>query len=299
VSYKPHHQPVLLQETLELLAPQPGESVLDVTLGLGGHALEICERIGSTGMYIGLDADEANIAIATEHLKKHEDKLQVIHSNMAELPNIFEDTVDIVFADLGLSSPHIDEPERGFMFREDAPLDCRYDRSQGLTAAEWIAQRSDKNLVAILQRYGELRQSYRLATAIKEALPQTTRELFNAIESVVGYRVKNVAPQVFQALRIELNRELESVEVLLRSLESLLKPGGRCGVMSYHSLEDRLVKQVFKQLATPTIDELTGQITEESPWKIITKKPVVPTQEEIDLNPRSRSAKLRIISRNS
>jgi 16S rRNA (cytosine1402-N4)-methyltransferase len=295
VTYKPHHQPVLLKETLELLAPKEGETVLDLTLGLGGHALQICKHIGKEGKYIGLDADEANIAIAKENLKDHADILQVIHSNMAELPNVFTDTVDIVFADLGLSSPHIDDPTRGFMFREDAPLDCRYDRSQGITAAELIEDHTANGLAGVLFHYGELRQSHKLAKAIKEAAPQTTRQLFTAIESVVGYRVKSIAPQVFQALRIKLNRELESLEVLLTSLESIVNPGGRCGVMSYHSLEDRLVKQAFRQLSAPEIDETTGQITKHSPWKVVTKKPIMPTQAEIDLNPRSRSAKLRVI----
>lgn len=287
------HTPVLLKEVIELLDPKKGETVLDVTLGLGGHAFEFLKK---TDNLIGLDADKDNLDEAEKKLKEAGGSCELHHTNFSQLKELNLPEVDIVFADLGLSSPHIDGADRGFTFREDAPLDMRYDKSSGITAAELISSLKEEELADVLWKYGELRTSRRIAKIIKESDNiDTTFKLKDCVEKSAGYKAKQIIPQVFQAIRIAVNDELGSLETLLNEIPNLLKPGGRIGIISYHSLEDRMVKQAFRKLSEPEIDQVTGQIVEEAPFKVMTKKPVVPSEEEVQENPRARSAKLRIL----
>ena len=285
-----NHVPVLYRETLEYLLPKPGETVLDCTLGLGGHAKGFLEAIGPTGKLIGIDADQDNLKIAQENLSAYKDHVEFHHMNFKEF-SILNFQFSIIFADLGVSSPHFDDSSRGFSFREDGPLDMRLDRSTGRTATELIAQISEEDLANILYQYGEIRQSRKIASALKQALPKTTVELKNACET------QSLLPQVFQALRIEVNDELGALKTLLEQAPKKLLPGGRLGIIAFHSLEDRMVKQKFKEITTPEVNETTGAPIEDAPYEPVTKKAIKPSVEEIESNPRSRSARLRVIKR--
>ncbi len=286
---------------LAYLHPAPGETVLDATLGLGGHASVFAEAVGPKGKLIALDADESNIALARETLKPYVDRVAIYHRNFSGITGLLPLTVDVLFADLGVSSPHLDDPERGFTFRADAPLDMRYDRTRGKTAADFLREAEFGEIADVLRRYGEVAMPGRLANALHERFsgdgPQTTAEAKAAVESVVGYRAPSILPQVFQALRIRVNDELGALEALLAAIPELMAPGGRCGIISYHSLEDRLVKHAFRALTTPVKDETTGQIAAAAPFELLTRKAVVPSDEEIAVNPRARSAKFRVIRR--
>jgi len=291
------HIPVLLSEVIDLLKPQQGERVLDVTLGLGGHASAFLERIGSDGEFIGLDTDEENLRSAEKLLDVHSQQLKLMHENFRDIRQLQLPEVDVIFADLGLSSPHIDDPQRGFTFRNDAPLDLRFDRTKGQTVAELIAASSEQELTHILRVYGEVRQARKLALAMKEVPMETTFNLKECVERICGYRAPSILPQVFQALRIAVNDELDALKVLLEEGPRLLKSGGRIGVISYHSLEDRMVKQAFRALVEPRKNEQTGAIEQEADFILLTKKPIRPSAEEIERNPRSRSARFRVLLR--
>ncbi len=293
------HLPVLHTTVLESLLPQPGDTVLDVTLGLAGHASSFAQAIGGQGTLIGLDADEDNLGVARERLQTWKGTLQLHHANFGNIQALSLPPVDILFADLGLSSPHLDLPERGFSFRSDGPLDMRFHRGGGETAADLLQRISPEELLKIFYEYGELYQSRRLAAALAGKRFETTTALRTVVEEMYGFRAKHVLPQVFQALRIAVNHELETLETLLAHGPRLLKIGGRMGVISYHSLEDRLVKHAFRTLTLPVKDPLTGKIAEHAPFELLTSKPIVPTPSEIADNPRSRSAKFRIIRRRS
>lgn len=277
------HTPVLLSEVIKILAPKKGETVVDATIGLGGHSKAFFERIGRKGKLIGIDADATNLAKAAKALRGA--NVQLIQGNFREcLP----DSCDILFADLGVSSPHFDDPARGFSFREVGPLDSRYDQKSGQSASEFIRQTSEKNLAAVFHEFGELPKSALLACAIKRTCPKTTVELVDIVSEVFGWRGKHMLPQVFQALRIAVNDELGALRILLDRGPMLLKSGGRMGIISYHSLEDRLVKRRFMAL-TSAVEQ--GQAT----YVLLTKKAVKPTMEEIEMNPRARSAVFRAI----
>lgn len=291
------HIPVLLNTVLEVLAPKRGETVLDVTLGLGGHASAFAKVIGEQGRLIAFDADEENLRVAREHLKNVPVKVELFHTNFRDGLLRTLPPIDILFADLGLSSPHIDDPERGFSFRHDGPLDLRFDRSQGESVAQWIARASCEEVAAALWKYGEVRSSRRLAAAIKEEEPKTTGELCQCVEAMFGFHARALLPQVFQAFRIAINDELGALEVLLAKGPELLSPHGRMGIISYHSLEDRMVKQKFRSLATPPKDPLTGAPMRPAMFELVTKRPLVPSPQECESNPRSRSAKFRGIRR--
>lgn len=287
------HIPVLLKKVMEMLDPQKGDRILDCTVGLGGHAKEFLKALGSSGYLIGLDADEENLKVAGENLRNYANAT-FVHGNFAQFfseplsltlsPR--EREYNIIFADLGLSSPHIDDPVRGFSYRFEGPLDLRFDRSQGETAAELIARISEKELADILFQFGELRESRRFARAIKKSSVRTTGDLKKSIEDAVGWRAPKILPQVFQALRIAVNDELRALKILLDKGPTILKSGGRMGVISYHSLEDRMVKHAFRRLCAAS-----------DTFECLTKKPIVPSEEEVTHNPRSRSAKFRVIQK--
>jgi len=295
VQKQPFHDPVLLAEVLSLLDPVSGESVLDVTLGLGGHALAFLKKIGQKGSFVGMEADAENLLLATNRLSSSPAAVKLIHGNFRDIASFTIDPVDILFADLGLSSPHIDDATRGFSFREDAPLDLRFDRTRGLSAAQWLSDASEASVRSVLREYGELAQAHQIARSLCAKQPQTTSGVQQAVEQACGWRARSVLPQVFQALRIAVNDELVALDTLLSIGPTLLLPGGRMGIISYHSLEDRRVKQSFRTLVTPEIDPRTGGISIPAPFALITRKPVAPSSEEVSINPRARSAKFRAI----
>lgn len=291
------HIPVLQDEVLKILDPKAGETICDATLGLGGHSSFFLQRVGVTGNLVALDADERNIQIAQKNLVQYSSQITFVHSNFRFLDSVLSQPVDIIFADLGLSSPHLDDPERGFSFRTDAPLDMRLDSSSGETAAKFLAKQDKHSLAGILRMYGEVRPPGKLADEILKNLPQTTFELKQCIENVCGYRAPSVLPQVFQAIRIAVNDEMGALTEFLEQAPALLNPGGRLGIISFHSLEDRMVKQAFRSLCEPIKDDYTGAIAKEAPFALLTKKPVSPSEGEQKQNPRSRSAKFRVLMR--
>lgn len=281
------HKPVLAAEVLEGLALQPGAVILDGTVGLGGHAGLILEKTAPQGMVIGFDRDERNLALAREHLAPFGDRVRLVNDSFASMEAYGVPPLDGVLMDLGFSSVHVDDPERGFSFMHDGPLDMRYDTRQELTAAMVVNSWSKDDLAWMLRKYGEEPWAMKIAVAIMTArrVKKFTRtsELAELIEAHVR-RVGKAHPatRTFQALRIVVNDELGEVERGLRSAVALLKPGGRLVVITFHSLEDRLVKLFMKG---------------EKGLSIVTKRPMTATREEIVANPRSRSAKLRIATK--
>jgi 16S rRNA (cytosine1402-N4)-methyltransferase len=276
------------------LRPVPGDRVLDCTLGLGGHSGAFLEAIGPTGSLVGLDADSDNLALAKERLAPYGNRADLRHLNFRHVATLTA-SFDIILADLGLSSPHLDDGERGFSFRADAPLDMRFDRTTGETAAQFLATREEAEIADTLWKYGEIRESRRLARFIKEVPPDTTTALAHRIERALGYNGRELLPRVFQALRIAVNDEMGALESLLAAIPALLAPGGRAGIISFHSLEDRLVKQAFRALTTPEKDPVTGRVSVPARFELLTRKALVPDGDELAENPRSRSAKFRAI----
>lgn len=298
------HIPVLENDVLQILTPHSGEAVLDCTLGLGGHADAFLKATAPTGTLIGLDADAQNLARATERLHGYGNRVALHRLNFRHAATVSGLPVDIVFADLGLSSPHVDDPGRGFTFRSSGPLDLRYDQSSGQTAAEFLQSASEDGITQMLREFGELQRCRTLALALHQRFREDppaggwkTDDVVACVEKVFTYRAPAALPQVFQALRIAVNDELGSLQSLLDSLDTLLKPGGRIGILSYHSLEDRMVKHTFRRLSTPVLDERTGQIATPASWELLTRKAIAPSAEEVARNPRSRSARLRALRR--
>jgi 16S rRNA (cytosine1402-N4)-methyltransferase len=291
------HESVLLEEVLEALSPQADSRILDVTLGLGGHASALLNMAGSSATLVGLDADEENLLEAQRRLETQVDQCKFIHANFSQLSELDLGTFDIIFADLGVSSPHFDEADRGFSFRKDGPLDMRFDRSQGHTAADLIQKLSEQELSEVLRDYGQIPQHGRLAEALKKKLPQTTFEAFSAIEGVVQFNPKSIAPQMFQALRIVVNDELGALETLLDTAPNMLKPNGRLGIIAFHSLEDTLVKKRFRELSSVEKDETTGADIGVASFSLLQRKAIKPSAAQEAENPRSRSARLRVIKK--
>ena len=294
------HVPVLEREILHILAPLEGETVLDCTLGLGGHAAAFLRATAPDGHLVGLDADRENLAVAAQRLALFDNRIDLRCMNFRDAGVLTMSSFDIVFADLGLSSPHVDDPGRGFTFRTPAPLDLRYDRSGGQTAAELLRSTSEDGITKILQNFGELPRSRSLARTLhahfrSTSCTGTTDDVVHCVTRIFTYRAPAVLPQVFQALRIAVNDELGALQSLLNAVPVLLKPGGRCGIISYHSLEDRLVKRTFRSLATPVLDERTGQVARAASWNLLTRKGIVPSAQEVAHNPRSRSARFRAL----
>lgn len=294
----PVHIPVLLDTVLAILDPRAGERVLDVTLGLGGHSAAFLWMIGPEGSLTALDADDANLAIARKRLRAQGGRVNLRHANFGDIAVLGLGEFDVMFADLGLSSPHIDDPARGFSFRFDGPLDLRFDRTAGRTAADLLHSSTEEELAALFRTYGELyKEARRLGRILAGRSIETTADLKRAVEEAFGFRAKQILPQVFQALRIAVNDELNVLAELLRAGIAMLAPGGRMGVISYHSLEDRLVKQTFRALCTPEKDPVTGAVSVPAAFEALTKKAVQPDQAEIASNQRARSAKFRAIRR--
>jgi 16S rRNA (cytosine1402-N4)-methyltransferase len=302
------HEPVLIKTVENYLNLQNGDIAIDCTLGLGGHSKLFLKKIGKNGLLIAFEQDENNLKIAKERLSKNKNKIIFIHKNFVHLKEEIEKRglkgkIKLIFFDLGLASTHVDEAKRGFSFLKEGPLDMRFDKRNPITAEKILERYSEKHLEEIFKKYGEERYSKKFAKLIKNNLPiHTTKQLANLIEKNTPqgrrkYKTKHPATRIFQALRIEVNNELEILESALKQSIDILKKQGRLIVISYHSLEDRIVKKIIKKAAKECIcpPEIPICTCNHKPeLKIITKKPITPTSEEIEKNPRSRSAKLRI-----
>ena len=314
---KMEHVPVLKETVYEYLDLKKGDVVVDATLGLGGHAKGMLEKIGKKGVLIGLDQDERNLEEAKKRLEGASGGKNIIlvNDNFRYLKNRAEETgfkeVDAVLFDLGISSPHVDDSERGFSFMRDGPLDMRFSLSQKLTAWDVVNSYPENELANVIFQYGEERASRRIARKIceyrKNKKFEGTAELGEFIKRVIpdmskhGKRgVHHPATKTFQAIRIEVNDELNALKEGLNGSMSLLKIGGKIVVISYHSLEDRIVKHFFKELSRSCVcppEVLVCQCRGAPVVEILTKKPVFPTDEEIAENPRARSAKLRAVKK--
>lgn len=292
------HQPVLLEHVIRVLAPQKGESYLDGTAGFGGHAAAVIQHLGSSGQAILIDRD-ANAVRAL--VTKFSDSSEVIHASFLEAAVRLKadgTVVDMILLDLGVSSPQIDNAQRGFSFKHDAPLDMRMDQSQELTAADVVNTYSEKNLSRIIAEYGEEPKARAVASAIVAGRPyKTTLELAKVIRTrAVRPKDIDAATKTFQAIRIEVNAELDQVKLALPIFTELLAPGGRLAVISFHSLEDRIVKTFFNTESRDCICPPKQPIctcNHHASLSVLTAKPIVAGSTEIAINPRARSAKLR------
>lgn len=295
-----YHIPVMLGECIQGLNISPDGVYVDLTYGGGGHSREIVCHLSEKGHLYGFDQD----VDAMEGAMKDE-RFTFVRSNFRYLKNWMQyygiDGVDGILADLGVSSHHLDAAERGFSFRYDAPLDMRMNQKGSLTAAKVVMEYSQEQLADILYMYGELKQSRKVAAAIVRAratkLIETTGQLVDVVSPMMGYdREKKDLARVFQALRIEVNGEMKVLKKMLESAIEVLKPGGRLVVMTYHSLEDRMVKNIIKGQADKDADDTASLIygQKQGPLKAINRNVITPSAEELNRNPRSRSAKLRI-----
>ena len=302
------HRPVLLEECLEGLKIKPDGVYVDGTLGRAGHSLKIAERL-TTGRLICIDRDDAALEAAKDKLAAHMDKVTLLHGNFSDLDRLLTEAnvpaADGMLFDLGVSSPQLDDPERGFSYQHDAPLDMRMDRSEGLTAGVVVNEWPKEELKRILRDYGEERYAGPIATAIvrkrEEAPIRTTLQLVDIIKSAMpasALREKqHPAKRSFQGIRIAVNGELDAVETMLKEAVPRLNPGGRLCVITFHSLEDRLVKTGMAEWAkgcTCPPDFPVCVCGKKPAVKLITKKPIVSGEKELAENPRARSAKLRI-----
>lgn len=307
-----HHYSVLLQETIEGLAIRADGVYVDGTLGGGGHALSICERLSERGRLIGIDQDGAAIEAASERLKDYRDRAVIVRGNYEDIAEILMrlqiEQVDGICLDLGVSSYQLDEGERGFSYRTDAALDMRMDQRGERTAADIVNSYSEEALCRIIRDYGEDRFARNIAKHIvqyrEKKRIETTLELSGIISGAIPARVRALsghpAKRSFQAIRIELNRELEVLENTLDRMIDLLSEGGRLCVISFHSLEDRIVKSKFRTAENPCIcppDFPVCSCGRKSRGIVLTKKPILPSEEELLENRRSQSAKLRIFEK--
>ncbi len=307
------HYSVLLNETIENLNIKPDGIYVDGTLGGGGHAYQVAKRLSEGGRLIGIDQDKDAIAAASERLKEFGDKITIIRSNYAnmkeELHRIGVEKVDGIVLDLGVSSFQLDTPERGFTYRdENAPLDMRMDDRQSLTAKDIVNDYSEMELYRIIRDYGEDKFAKNIAKHIvkeREKKPiETTGELTEIIRESIPMKVQatggHPAKRTFQAIRIELNKELEVLQNNLDDMIDLLNPGGRICIITFHSLEDRIVKTNFRRNENPCTcpsDFPVCVCGKKSKGTVITRKPILPSKEELEENSRSKSAKLRVFER--
>ena len=290
-----YHIPALLEQSIEGLDIKPGGTYVDVTFGGGGHSRAILSRLNAAGRLVGMDQDMDAWA---NRLK--DDRFTFAHGNFAFLKNFLRyygiSGVDGIIADLGVSFHHFDALDRGFTFRGDAPLDMRMNRSASFTAKDLVNGYDEQRLAQVLYLYGELKASRRLAAAIVKARPlATTGDLVNVVRPLLKpAQEKKELSMVFQALRIEVNGELNALRKLLSQSLEVLNPGGRLVVITYHSLEDRLVKNFMRSGNVEGKQEKDFYGRVNTPWRVVTGKVIVPSDDEVERNPRSRSAKLRV-----
>lgn len=299
------HDPVLFKEVIAWLQPRPGARYIDGTIGAGGHARGILEGSAPTGRLLGLDVDPEAVERAMAALSSYGDRVVIVQENFAHLRRVAEEMgfvpADGILLDLGLSSWQLESAQRGFSFQRDGPLDMRFDPEQRFDAARIVNRFSEEELADILWRFGEERRSRRIARAIVASRPiKTTTELAQVIRSAVGGRYDDqldTVTRVFQALRIRVNRELDALAEVLPQARDVLASGGRLVVISFHSLEDRLVKEFFQResrdcLCPPELPACA--CGHKATLKVLTRKPVRPTADEVKENPRSHSARLRV-----
>jgi 16S rRNA (cytosine1402-N4)-methyltransferase len=291
------HVPVLLKEAIDFLAVRRGGTYIDATVGLGGHSYEIARRLGAPGHLIGLDKDPAALGIAREKLHGAADwpEITLMHGSFAEIADSQRAaTIDGILADLGVSSLQFGDPARGFSFQAEGRLDMRMNPQAELTAEQVVNHSDERELADVIYEFGEERRSRRIARAIVRSRPiRTTVQLADVVSAAArpmklgqkGYDRIHPATRTFQALRIFVNHELDELRGLLNAAPQLLKPGGRVVIISFHSLEDRIVKDAFREGA------------KQGHYRLLTKKPMTPGEQEIDRNPRARSAKLRAAER--
>ncbi len=306
------HISVLLNETIESLNIKPDGVYVDGTLGGGGHSLEICKRLGTHGRLIGIDQDMDAIKAAGERLRDYSDKVTIVHSNYQDMDSVLRELgingVDGIVLDLGVSSYQLDNAERGFTYREDTPLDMRMDQTQSMTARDIVNEYSEQELFRVIRDYGEDSFAKNIAKHIVRARAdkpiETTGELNEIIRAAIPAKVRqnggHPSKKTFQAIRIELNRELEVLEQSLDKMIELLNPKGRLAVITFHSLEDRIVKNIFRKNMNPCIcpPEFPVCTCGRVPTgRVITRKPILPDEDEIQNNKRSKSSKLRVFEK--
>ena len=307
-----NHYSVLLNETIENLNIKPDGIYVDGTLGGGGHAYEVCKRLSDAGHFYGIDQDAAAIAAASQRLSEFGNRVTIIRSNYCEMCKELRDRgvtgVDGIVLDLGVSSYQLDNAERGFTYREDVPLDMRMDQRQTKTAKDIVNDYSEMELYHIIRNYGEDKFAKNIAKHIVQARQkapiETTGQLIEVIKAAIPKKVRatggHPAKKTFQAIRIELNHELDVLKNNLEDMIDLLNDEGRIAIITFHSLEDRIVKNIFRTSERPCICPpefpvcVCGRV---SKGKVITRKPIVPGKEELEENSRSKSAKLRVFER--
>ena len=307
------HKSVLLEETVGNLKIKPDGIYVDGTLGGGGHAYEVCKHLSEKGRFFGIDQDDAAIQAAGARLSEFGDKVTIIRSNYCNMVDALKEQgitgVDGIVLDLGVSSYQLDTAERGFTYREaDAPLDMRMDRRQTLTASDIVNGYSEKDLYRIIRDFGEDKFAKNIAKHIVMAREQapitTTGELTEVIKRAIPMKVRatggHPSKRTFQAIRIELNHELDVLQNSLDGMIDFLNDGGRINIITFHSLEDRIVKTIFKKNEDPCVCPKSFPVCvcgNESKGKVITRKPILPSEAELEENSRSKSAKLRIFER--
>ena len=306
------HVSVLLQETVDGLNVKPDGIYVDGTLGGGGHSYEVCTRLGAKGSIIGIDQDEAAIEAASIRLKDFGEKVTIVRSNYCDMKSRLHelgiDKVDGIMLDLGVSSYQLETADRGFSYREDAPLDMRMDQRSEMTARDIVNDYSEMDLYRVIRDYGEDKFAKNIARHIvreRAKRPiETTGELTEVIRHAIPMKFQkktgHPAKRTFQAIRIELNRELDVLRDSLDDMIDMLNPGGRLCIITFHSLEDRIVKSAFKKNENPCTcpsDFPVGVCGKVSKGRVITRKPILPSEEEMEVNSRSKSAKLRIFER--
>ena len=306
------HKSVLLYETVDSLNIRTDGIYVDGTLGGGGHAYEVCRRLGEHGRLIGIDQDADAIAAATKRLEPFADKVTVVRSNYENIASVLHELgiekVDGIYLDLGVSSYQLDTASRGFTYREDAPLDMRMDQRNTQTAADIVNTYSEMELYRIIRDYGEDRFAKNIAKHIvrqrQEKPYETTGELIETIKAAIPAKIRatggHPAKRTFQAIRIELNHELDVLNCSIDTMIDLLNPGGRLSIITFHSLEDRIVKKRFRDNENPCICPPEFPVCmcgRKSKGTVITRKPIVPGEEELEYNKRSKSSKLRVFER--
>lgn len=307
-----NHKSVLLNETIESLNIQPDGIYVDGTLGGAGHSSEICKRLGTNGMLIGIDQDGDAIAAASERLKEFGDKVTIVRDNYVNTPSVLANLgisgVDGILLDLGVSSYQLDTDERGFSYQHEAPLDMRMDDRNPMTAADIVNGYSLQELARVIREYGEDKFAQNIAKHIcmeREKSPiETTTQLAEIIKQAIPMKMRvtggHPAKRTFQAIRIELNRELTVLENSIGSMIDLLNPGGRLCIITFHSLEDRIVKEAYRKAENPCTCPPGFPVCvcgNKSKGKVITRKPIIPSEAELTENRRSESAKLRVFER--
>ena len=306
------HISVLLDETIEELHIKPDGIYVDGTLGGGGHAYHVCQKLSEKGRYIGIDQDADAIAASTKRLEPFKDKVTIVRDNYVNMPKVLHDLgiehVDGILLDLGVSSFQLDEKERGFTYREDVPLDMRMDQRQKMTARDIVNEYSESELYRVIRDYGEDKFAKNIAKHIVEERRKNPIETTGQLNEIISHAIPmkfrktsgHPSKRTFQAIRIELNHELDVLRESLDDMIEMLNPGGRICIITFHSLEDRIVKSAFRKNENPCTCPshfpvcVCGKI---SKGKVITRKPILPSEAETESNSRSKSAKLRIFER--